>query len=125
MGQAITYETNAIKIPYKARTITLKRAFDNLIYNAIKYGHKAHVCLNKTAKQIIITVEDDGPGIPEEELAHVFNPFYRCDRSRSRKIAGTGLGLTIAKDAIRAHGGTIALHNKETGGLCATIRLVG
>jgi len=124
MGHPVYYHYHAESdhLPFKAKRLALKRALENLINNAIKYGEEATVHLKQTAKHILITIEDRGPGILENELDKVFNPFYRCDHSRSRKIAGTGLGLTVAHSAIISHGGSIILRNKERGGLCATIQ---
>lgn len=96
------------------RLIGLKRAFTNIIGNAVKYAHHVKVTIASEAGQVVIDVEDDGPGIPQGEFEKVFHPFYRIEDSRSRKTGGTGLGLTIAQAVIQAHGGTIALSNRST-----------
>ena len=72
---------------------------------------------------IEITIEDEGPGIPDVELAHVFQPFYRMESSRSRETGGVGLGLAIAQSIVQAHGGTLTLVNRPEGGLRATVAL--
>lgn len=100
-----------------AHSISLKRAFANIIDNALTYGESARVCLSKVDAATQITVDDDGPGIPEGELQGVFEPFRRLEKSRSSQTGGVGLGLTIARQAILREGGTIRLLNRPTGGL--------
>ena len=89
----------------------------------MKYGKKAQVAIAATAKTVEITVDDEGPGIPEEELARVFQPFYRVEGSRSRETGGVGLGLAIAKSLIERHQGSLTLSNRTGGGLRARIVL--
>lgn len=103
--------------------LTLKRAFSNLIDNAVKYGDAARVALDDQGREVVVSIEDDGPGIPKREMETVFEPFRRLEQSRNRGTGGSGLGLTIARRAVDAHGGTIALANRPGGGLVATIRL--
>ncbi len=105
------------------RPVALKRAFANLIDNAVKHGGGAQVSLDVDADTITVRVEDDGPGIPEEALESVFEPFRRLDESRNRGSGGSGLGLTIARQVVEAHGGTLVLENRAGGGLAATVRL--
>lgn len=107
----------------RARRVALIRAIGNLIDNAIRYGTAALVTLERTADDIIIAVDDDGPGIPAERLSTVFEPFVRGDDSRNSETGGAGLGLSIALSIIRAHGGSIELFNKHPSGLLATVRL--
>lgn len=101
----------------------LKRAVTNLLDNAVKYGECARVTIDSTPAAIEINIDDDGPGIPEEELPRVFQPFYRVEDSRSRDTGGTGLGLAIAQSIVQAHGGALSLLNRPGGGLRASMRL--
>ena len=107
----------------ECRPATLKRALTNLIDNAVKYGKTAHVTVQQTGKTIEITVEDEGPGIPDQEISRVFEPFYRVEGSRSRETGGVGLGLAIAFSIVQAHGGRIVLSNRPQGGLQARVTL--
>lgn len=105
------------------RQVELTRAFGNLIDNALRYGKEARVGLFCNATEAIITLEDKGLGIPEALLEKVFEPFVRGDTSRSTETGGIGLGLSIAKKVIRAHNGSITLHNLASGGLSVTVKL--
>ena len=106
------------------RSVALKRAFANLIGNAVKYGGSARVKLAPpTNGMIAVTVEDDGPGVPPDQLERVFDPFYRVEDSRNRETGGTGLGLPIARNIFRAHGGDVTLGNRAEGGARATVTL--
>ncbi|MBU6419573.1 MAG: ATP-binding protein [Proteobacteria bacterium] len=103
-------------MPVSARPLALKRALSNLIGNAVKYGDAARVILHAPVKgQVRIDIEDDGPGIPPEEMERVFEPFRRLETSRNRETGGSGLGLSIARNIVRAHGGDISLANEEKG----------
>jgi two-component system OmpR family sensor kinase len=95
----------------------LARAADNLLRNAAKYGSR-HVVLSarREAGQVVIAVEDDGPGIPEAERERIFEPFFRLDRSRDRATGGFGLGLSIARKAVLLHGGRLIAEDSELGG---------
>lgn len=101
----------------------LRRAIRNLVENAIKYGGSAEVGVRRAGKRIAIEVSDRGPGIAEAELERVQEPFYRVEPSRSRETGGSGLGLTLARAAASAHGGTLALENRPEGGLVARLLL--
>ncbi|MGO9170783.1 MAG: ATP-binding protein [Rhodomicrobium sp.] len=101
----------------------MKRAFDNLIGNAIKYGVRARVHLSPTPGEVLVSVADDGPGIPSDQVELAFQPFRRLENSRNRESGGVGLGLAIARDIIRAHGGEIGLTNRVEGGLEVLVRL--
>ncbi len=106
------------------RPDTTRRAIQNLIGNAVKYGKKTIVSLEATLQRIKVTVEDDGPGIPESLREEAFRPFHRLDPARNMDGGGgSGLGLSIALDAVRAHGGDIALNDSDLGGLKATLSL--
>lgn len=101
----------------RGRHLALKRALWNLADNAVKYGARARVSLEKRDGQAAITIDDDGPGIPDSEMEAVFRPFYRIDISRNREMGGVGLGLTVANSIIQSHGGTLTLENRTGGGL--------
>lgn len=113
------------RLIYPCRPAVLKRALANVIDNAVKFGGNAYVELRDEDESIAIIVEDAGPGIPEAEIESVFDPFYRIEDSRSRDTGGVGLGLSVARSVIDAHGGHIALANRPEGGLCVTIALPG
>jgi signal transduction histidine kinase len=105
------------------RLLSLKRVFWNIIGNALKYGGHVTVAIAETPAGLAITVEDDGPGIPDGDMERVFQPFIRLEESRGRETGGSGLGLTIARAVISAHGGDISLANRPEGGLRVTISL--
>jgi two-component system OmpR family sensor kinase len=101
----------------RARPLAMKRALANLVSNAVAYGGSAQVrLLAPVDGMLTIEVEDDGPGIPPAELERVFEPFHRCEPSRSRETGGVGLGLPIARNIFRAHGGDVTLANRPMGG---------
>lgn len=103
--------------------LSLKRALNNLIDNALKFSGHAEVEARLGSTEARIWVRDRGPGIPADQLTHVFEPFYRVESSRSRETGGSGLGLAIALDAIQAHHGTLQLRNLDSGGLEAAVVL--
>jgi signal transduction histidine kinase len=105
------------------RPVAIKRAFANLIENAVKYGRAARVQLDDVPSRIRVRIDDDGPGIPEADMEVVFEPFRRLETSRNRGTGGTGLGLTIARQVISQHGGTIMLANRPSGGLTVIVEL--
>ena len=110
------------RAPYIAKPLALKRCLGNLVQNAIRHGVRATIHIEDGA-QLIVRVCDEGPGIPEEMLEKVFEPFFRLEHSRSRDTGGTGLGLSIARDIAQAHGGSLSLHNRPSGGLEARLVL--
>ena len=105
------------------RPQAFKRCMTNLIDNAIRYADHVTVRAGMRGKAIEITVDDDGPGIPEDQREEVFKSFYRIDNSRNPETGGVGLGLTIARDVIRSHGGDIILSDSPLSGLRARVRL--
>lgn len=111
-------------IVYDCRPDALKRAIRNLIDNAVKYGKAASVTIQTTPTALNIIIDDEGPGIPQQQLSRVFDPFYRLEESRSRETGGVGLGLAIAQSIMQAHHGEIVLSNRPTGGLRARITLL-
>ena len=106
-----------------AGPVALKRAFGNLVGNGLKYGHRVRVGLARSAESVVVTVDDDGPGIAEAEHERVFRPFFRLEASRNRETGGVGLGLAVARSIVRAHGGDITLTNRPEGGLRVTVEL--
>ncbi len=101
----------------------IKRCINNIIDNAIKYGDKVNVELSKSSNNLYIKIEDNGPGIPEKEYNNVFKPFYKIDKGRAESKSSVGLGLSIASDIIRSHGGNIKLEKSPMNGLCVKISL--
>ncbi len=122
MGGEAGYE-GPDRLVFECRPISLRRALNNLIDNALKYGGKAEVLLSEDGSGVDIVIEDEGPGIPEQELENVFTPFLRLEASRNRDTGGTGLGLTVARTIVHAHGGRLKLANRPQGGLRAVIHL--
>ncbi|WP_051303709.1 ATP-binding protein [Comamonas composti] len=109
---------------YRCRPVTLKRALHNIIDNAAHYGEVRVGAQVDSQRQVLrIEVDDDGPGIPPAQLEQVFEPFIRLDKARSAHTGGVGLGLSIARSSIRAHGGEISLHNRDKGGLGVVIEM--
>ncbi len=108
---------------FAGRPRALRRAFANLIDNAVRYGGGAEVTLSEGADRVEVTVADRGPGIPEEERERVFAPFYRLEPSRSRETGGSGLGLALARSAAHHHGGGIVLEERPGGGLLVRVEL--
>jgi len=121
-GDDIAY-TGPDSMPFQGRPVALKRALSNLMINAVKYGKRARVSLNEAEGWVTITVDDDGPGIPENHLVKVFDPFYRVETSRNRETGGTGLGLSVVRSVVTAHGGEIVLKNRAEGGLRVIVRM--
>ncbi len=106
-----------LRVYLNGRKNLIKRCLNNLIENSIKYGNKLSIELSKNKNNLIIKVEDDGPGIPENEYENVFKPFYKIDKGRADSKSSVGLGLSIASDIIRSHGGNIRLNKSSMNGL--------
>tara|TARA_Y100000591_G_scaffold113129_1_gene96589 strand:- start:294 stop:1613 length:1320 start_codon:yes stop_codon:yes gene_type:complete len=105
------------RIYFNGRKNLIKRCFNNLIDNSIKYANKLDIELSKKKLNLIIKIEDDGPGIPENEYENVFKPFYKIDKGRADSKSSVGLGLSIASDIVRSHGGNIKLNKSSLNGL--------
>jgi signal transduction histidine kinase len=105
------------------RPTAISRAVANLIDNAVKYGGRARVGLERIGRRAVITIDDDGPGIPEAEREKVFAPFYRIETSRNRDTGGVGLGLAVARTNVREHGGDVTLATADSGGLRVRLEL--
>ena len=101
----------------------IQRCLNNLINNSLKYAKKIKIKQDYIKKNIIITIEDDGPGIPVSEYENVFKPFYKIDKSRGDSKSSVGLGLSISSDIVRSHGGKIELADSELGGLKVKVSL--
>jgi signal transduction histidine kinase len=115
--------TDAQPLKLRCRKLALTRAIRNLVENALRYGGSARLTVGQEAGIASVTVEDDGPGLPEAMLERVFEPFFRLEASRSPETGGSGLGLAIARSIIRAHGGDVTLANRPGGGLRAWVQL--
>ncbi len=111
------------RISFNGRKNLIQRCLNNLIDNSIKYSKNIIVSAKKSSDNITITIDDDGPGISENERENVFKPFYKIDKSRGDSKSSVGLGLSITSDIIRSHGGNIKLENSPKNGLRAKIFL--
>ncbi len=111
------------KVYINGKKNLIRRCINNLIDNSIKYGDKVRIELTKKNSNIFIKVEDNGPGIPEQEYENVFKPFYKIDKGRADSKSSVGLGLSIASDIIRSHGGNIKLDRSSLNGLSVKIFL--
>ena len=119
----LEFENNGESIELQGRSIALRRSFENVIQNGLTYGNNVYVNVQKGNKRVLVTVEDDGPGIPEDQYKNVFRPFFRLDKSRSLNQSGVGLGLAIVEDIINSHGGNIQLDKSKYNGLQIKISL--
>jgi signal transduction histidine kinase len=122
-GQDVLLEEGGELLRVLAHPDSLRRCLGNLMDNAVKYGGQARVSLKREGKLARVYVRDAGPGIPEDKLEAVFEPFARLETSRSRDTGGTGLGLTIAREIAQRHGGHLSLTNRVEGGLEACLEL--
>lgn len=121
-GQDVTL-SGLTGISIAAQPNAMRRCLTNLIDNAVKYGGYARVTASRDKNKVIVQVRDGGPGIPENMLEAVFDPFFRLEASRSRDTGGTGIGITIARNIAEKHGSTLYLRNHPDGGLMATLEL--
>jgi signal transduction histidine kinase len=122
IGQPVSF-TPGPAVPLMGRPSALRRAIRNLVDNAVRYGGKAEIGIAPGGEEAEVVVEDDGPGLPEDRIEAMFEPFVRMDPSRSTATGGVGLGLAIARSVARHHGGEVTLSNRPTGGLKASLRL--
>lgn len=130
LGEPVTIEgadTPSARVVAAVQVTWLKRALRNLVSNAVRYGERARVSvrqeIGKAGGVVVLSVEDDGPGIAEDRIADMLEPFTRGDASRNRATGGAGLGLTLARAIAEAHGGSLTLANRKEGGLKAEIRI--
>jgi two-component system OmpR family sensor kinase len=121
-GEGVAF-TAGPPLSVRADPSAVRRAVANLVANAVKYAGSARVSTVAVDGRAVLRVEDDGPGLPVDQLQAVFEPFHRAEPSRSRETGGAGLGLTVARQAARAHGGDVVLSNRPEGGLLAELTL--
>ncbi len=121
--KSVTFEAPAKPIWAKVKPFQMSRVVNNLVENAIKYGSKAEISLVTWQDAILIIVDDNGSGIPASMREDVFRPFYRMEQSRNKAFGGIGLGLSIVRDIVHSHGGTVELGESELGGLRAVVKL--
>ena len=105
------------RVYFNGRKNLIRRCINNLIDNAVKYGKKVNIELNKNNNNLFMKIEDDGPGIPKKEYDNVFKPFYKINKGRADSKSSVGLGLSIASDIVRSHGGNIKLEKSKMNGL--------
>jgi signal transduction histidine kinase len=122
LGEPVSWANHA-PAPISCRPNEIKRAVRNLVENAVAYGHKADVRIDSAGDGYDVVVEDEGPGIPENDRQRVFEPFVRLESSRNEDTGGTGLGLTLVKAIVEGHGGAVKLENRPGGGLRAKMHL--
>ena len=121
-GEPVTF-SGPRGVTISGRPTALRRAVSNLVDNAVKYGRSAAVSLIPETERVVITVEDEGPGIPRSEREKVFDPFYRIEGSRNPDTGGVGLGLAVTRSIIWEHGGDISLATRKGGGLSVRLAL--
>ena len=119
----LTLGNNSKAVDLQGRTTALRRSFENIIQNGLTYGNNVYVDVQKGNNRVLVIIEDDGPGIPEDQYKNVFKPFFRLDKSRSLNQSGVGLGLAIVEDIINSHGGNIQLSKSKYNGLKVKISL--
>ena len=127
MGEPVEF-ADSQRLAMPLRATWLRRALRNLVGNALRYGERARVSLVREGREAVVQIEDDGPGIPEGEIAAMMEPFARGDASRNRETGGSGLGLTLAQAIADQHGGNLVLKNRpgpggKVAGLVAELRL--
>jgi len=111
------------RIYINGRKNLINRCLNNIIDNALKYGNKVEIKLSKENSNLLITIDDDGSGVPQKEYENVFKPFYKIDKGRAETKSSVGLGLSIASDIVKSHGGNIILNKSKMNGLSVKISL--
>ncbi|MEC3950423.1 sensor histidine kinase [Sphingobium sp. HWE2-09] len=122
MGQDVAV-TRSVRAVVRGDAVALRRCIANLVENAVRYGGSARVALSVAGGRVIVAVEDDGPGVPDEAIERLCEPFYRGEASRNRETGGVGLGLSIARSIADAHDGRLQFVNRIGGGLRASLTL--
>ena len=122
-SEKIFYYACKEEIELKGRPSALKRLFENIVHNGLTYGNRVDIYVQKGNNRALVTVDDNGPGIPEDQYKNVFKPFFRLDKSRSLNQSGVGLGLAIVEDIINSHGGNIQFSKSKYNGLQVRISL--
>jgi signal transduction histidine kinase len=110
-------------VSLRGKPLALKRALGNLLDNALFYGKRAEISVSTAPGSVTVSVRDHGPGVPEDALASLFDPYVRLEHGRDSNDSGMGLGLGIALRVVEAHGGKLELSNHPDGGLLAAVRL--
>jgi len=124
LGRNVTFREPDLKFPpISCRPLSIKRALRNLIDNALKYGKCAEVSISQNTKSLDIHIDDKGPGLSDEDIERIFDPFVRLEGSRNKETGGVGLGLSIAQTIAQSHGGSIRAGNRPDGGLRMTVHL--
>ena len=121
--EKLSLDNSGEEIIIEGRPTALRRSFENIIQNGLTYGDKVYVNIQKGNNRAMVIIEDDGPGIPDDQHKNVFKPFFRLDKSRSLNKSGVGLGLAIVEDIINSHGGKIQLGKSKYNGLQVKIFL--
>jgi signal transduction histidine kinase len=127
MGEAVSFEpTERLVLPLRATWV--RRAVRNLVVNALRYGGAARIAIERTGSEVLIRIDDDGPGIPDDRIEAMLQPFTRGEPSRNSETGGAGLGLTLARAIAEQHGGGLTLANSRgadgaVAGLTATLAL--
>ena len=122
-GARIGFATAEQSLVVPLRRDAFRRALTNIVANAQRHAGRIDVTLNRRRGRVEIMVDDDGPGVPADRREDVFKPFFRLDPSRNTETGGVGLGLTIARDILRGHGGDLSLGDSPLGGLRAMLQL--
>ncbi len=123
MGKQVIIRMSHDAMVAPLRRHAFKRALGNLVRNAARFADTIEITFTRTPERLVITVDDDGPGIPPDQREEVFQPFYRLDDSRNQDEGNTGLGLSIARDIVQSHGGDITLADSPLGGLRAVVHI--
>ncbi len=123
MDYTIAFHSEVDTFPIQARKLAIKRSLNNIINNARKYANKTSLTIQQQGHQLVITIQDDGPGIPEDEISEICKAFYRSKSMRNHSSTGSGLGLTVTQEVVNDHNGKLSIENINPHGLSVTITL--